>query len=203
MEVKVLIPNFSRSPSLTEGSFRLSYLWKYGVVFLCLGHGLKCADDLSYWFLRARIGGAGILENNSQYSSDSDIDFEFLTSSDIGTSIMGDVQRLTLKQLGGVSAAMENQLTRYPKLNANFELKEDPIKNPKDLVVICLTIRRTGVDEDAVKAFTLPCSLEGKAKKWYHTLPSKVTADWALFRKKVLREVFSAFKNQRNSKRDL
>ncbi|MED6125345.1 hypothetical protein PIB30_067678 [Stylosanthes scabra] len=26
---------------------------------LCLGHGLKCADDLSYWSLRARMGGAG------------------------------------------------------------------------------------------------------------------------------------------------
>ncbi|MED6136988.1 hypothetical protein PIB30_060830 [Stylosanthes scabra] len=36
---------------------------------------------------------------------------------DAGTSIMGDVPRLTLKQLGGASIAMENQPTRYPELN--------------------------------------------------------------------------------------
>ncbi|MED6177861.1 hypothetical protein PIB30_102047, partial [Stylosanthes scabra] len=54
-------------------------------------------------------------DNDSIYSSDSD--FESRTSSsDIGTFTMGDVPRLTLKQLGGASTALENQQTRYPEM---------------------------------------------------------------------------------------
>ncbi|MED6161350.1 hypothetical protein PIB30_059878 [Stylosanthes scabra] len=60
-------------------------------------------------------------ENDSAYSSDPDFDLDL--PSDSGTSTMGDVPRLTLKQLGGGCTTMENQPTRYPKLNANFELK--------------------------------------------------------------------------------
>ncbi|MED6140914.1 hypothetical protein PIB30_098175, partial [Stylosanthes scabra] len=61
-------------------------------------------------------------DNDSIYSFDSD--FESRTSSsDTGTFTMGDVPRLTLKQLGGASTALENQPTRYAELNANFELK--------------------------------------------------------------------------------
>ncbi|MED6209978.1 hypothetical protein PIB30_059799, partial [Stylosanthes scabra] len=77
-------------------------------------------------------------ENNSIYSSDTNIDFELSTSSDSG---------------------------------------EDPIKHIKDFEVISATTRRTGGDEDAVKAFALPFSLEGKAKDWYHTLSNEVTTD--------------------------
>ncbi|MED6109561.1 hypothetical protein PIB30_034871 [Stylosanthes scabra] len=34
--------------------------YEYEVVFLCLDHGMKCADDLSYWSLRAQMGGVGV-----------------------------------------------------------------------------------------------------------------------------------------------
>ncbi|MED6153830.1 hypothetical protein PIB30_105914, partial [Stylosanthes scabra] len=61
-------------------------------------------------------------DNNSVYSSASETNFE-LSSSDPGTSVTGDNPRLTLKQLGGASTALENQPSKYPELNANFELK--------------------------------------------------------------------------------
>ncbi|MED6214946.1 hypothetical protein PIB30_108388 [Stylosanthes scabra] len=48
----------------------------------------------------------------------------------------------------------------------NGFLREDPIKHMKDFDVICATTRITGSNEDVVKAFTLPFSLEGKAKDW-------------------------------------
>ncbi|MED6225110.1 hypothetical protein PIB30_090569 [Stylosanthes scabra] len=38
---------------------------------------------------------------------------------------------------------------------------EDPIKHLKDFDVICATTRRTGGDEDAVRAFAFPFSLDG------------------------------------------
>ncbi|MED6217966.1 hypothetical protein PIB30_022582 [Stylosanthes scabra] len=75
-------------------------------------------------------------------------------------------------------------------------------KHLKVFDVIYATPRSTSGKEDAVKAFALPFSLEGKAKDWYHTLPNEVTIDWALFRKKVPRKIFSTFKNQCNSKGD-
>ncbi|MED6220829.1 hypothetical protein PIB30_048593 [Stylosanthes scabra] len=98
-------------------------------------------------------------ENDSAYSSNPDFDLDL--SSDSGTSTMGDVPMLTLKQLGGASTAMENQ-----------------------------PARRTSGDEEAIKAFALPFSLERKMKDWYHTLPNEVTADWALFRKRFLEKYF-------------
>ncbi|MED6115538.1 hypothetical protein PIB30_091645 [Stylosanthes scabra] len=61
--------------------------------------------------------------NNSSYSSDSDSDCDILSSSDTGTSNMGDLPRITLKQMGEASMALENQQVRFPKLNENFELK--------------------------------------------------------------------------------
>ncbi|MED6210660.1 hypothetical protein PIB30_066284 [Stylosanthes scabra] len=39
------------------------------------------------------------------------------------TSNMGDLPRITLKQMSGSSMALENQLVRFPELNENFELK--------------------------------------------------------------------------------
>ncbi|MED6202549.1 hypothetical protein PIB30_106702, partial [Stylosanthes scabra] len=48
------------------------------------------------------------LESDSAYSSASKTDFE-LPSSDSGTSTMGDFPRITLKQMGGASMALENQ----------------------------------------------------------------------------------------------
>ncbi|MED6175195.1 hypothetical protein PIB30_076067 [Stylosanthes scabra] len=83
-------------------------------------------------------------ENNSAYSSDSDFDCDKLSSSDTGTSNMGDLPRITLKQMGGAS--------------------EDSIKHLNDFDVICATTQRTGGDEDVVKAFAFPFSLEGRAK---------------------------------------
>ncbi|MED6223327.1 hypothetical protein PIB30_072903 [Stylosanthes scabra] len=86
-------------------------------------------------------------QNNSAYSSDSDSDCDILSSSDTGTFTMGDLPRITLKQMGGASMALENQPVRFPELNENFELKsglinllprfhgmlgEDPIKHLKD-----------------------------------------------------------------------
>ncbi|MED6221961.1 hypothetical protein PIB30_059809 [Stylosanthes scabra] len=91
--------------------------------------------------------------NNSSYSSYSDFDFEISSSSDTGTSNMGDLPRITLKQMGGASMALENQPVRFPELNENFELKSGLIN-----------LLPTGGDEDAVKAFAFPFSLEGRAK---------------------------------------
>ncbi|MED6150509.1 hypothetical protein PIB30_072976 [Stylosanthes scabra] len=42
-------------------------------------------------------------ENNSSYSSDSDFDCDIPSSSDTGTSIMGDLPRISLKQMGRAS----------------------------------------------------------------------------------------------------
>ncbi|MED6177377.1 hypothetical protein PIB30_097546 [Stylosanthes scabra] len=39
------------------------------------------------------------------------------------TSNMGYLPRITLKQMGGASMALENQPVRFPELNENFELK--------------------------------------------------------------------------------
>ncbi|MED6200818.1 hypothetical protein PIB30_088943 [Stylosanthes scabra] len=87
-------------------------------------------------------------ENNSAYSSDSDCDI--LSSSDTVTSNMGDIPRITPKQMGGPSMALENQPVRFLELNGNFELKsglinllprfhgmpgEEPIKHLKDFDV--------------------------------------------------------------------
>ncbi|MED6135822.1 hypothetical protein PIB30_050250 [Stylosanthes scabra] len=52
--------------------------------------------------------------NNSSYSSD--FDFEISPSSHTGTSNMGDIPRITLKQMGGASMALENQPFRFPEL---------------------------------------------------------------------------------------
>ncbi|MED6163571.1 hypothetical protein PIB30_081283 [Stylosanthes scabra] len=62
-------------------------------------------------------------ENNSAYSSDSDFDFDIPSSSDTGTSIMGNLPRITLKQMGEASMSLENQPVRFSELNENFELK--------------------------------------------------------------------------------
>ncbi|MED6151040.1 hypothetical protein PIB30_078548 [Stylosanthes scabra] len=43
------------------------------------------------------------------------IQFEILS-----TSTMGDLLRITLKQMGRASMAMENQLVGFPELNENF-----------------------------------------------------------------------------------
>ncbi|MED6186067.1 hypothetical protein PIB30_063204 [Stylosanthes scabra] len=91
--------------------------------------------------------------NNSSYSSDSDSDCDILSSSDTGTSNMGDLPRITLKQMGRAS--------------------EDPIKHLKDFDVICATTQRTGGDEDTVKAFAFPFSLEGRAKTGTILYPKK------------------------------
>ncbi|MED6149918.1 hypothetical protein PIB30_067198 [Stylosanthes scabra] len=92
----------------------------------------------------------------SNFDSDSDT---HTTSSNIGTFTMGE--RLTLKQIGRASTAPG----------------KDPIKHIKDFEVICATTRRTDGNEDAVKAFALPFSLDDRAKNWYHTLLAKVTSD--------------------------
>ncbi|MED6126102.1 hypothetical protein PIB30_075093 [Stylosanthes scabra] len=79
----------------------------------------------------------------------------------------------------GASTAFDNQPNRFPKLNANFELKsgltnllhkfygrpgKDLIKHIKDFEVICATTRRIGGDKDVVKAFTLSFYLDDRAK---------------------------------------
>ncbi|MED6137767.1 hypothetical protein PIB30_068057, partial [Stylosanthes scabra] len=46
-------------------------------------------------------------ENNSVQSSDSDSEFE-IPFSNAGDSTMGDLPRITLKQMGGASMALEN-----------------------------------------------------------------------------------------------
>ncbi|MED6200181.1 hypothetical protein PIB30_082575 [Stylosanthes scabra] len=43
-------------------------------------------------------------ENNFAYSSDSDFDCDRLYSSNTGTSNMGDLPRITLKQMGGATS---------------------------------------------------------------------------------------------------
>ncbi|MED6134424.1 hypothetical protein PIB30_036924 [Stylosanthes scabra] len=50
-------------------------------------------------------------------------------------------------------------------------------KHLKDFDVICATTRRTSGDEDAVRAFAFPFSLEGRAKDWYHSLSGEITAE--------------------------
>ncbi|MED6189626.1 hypothetical protein PIB30_097885 [Stylosanthes scabra] len=39
---------------------KLGVYAQYEVVILCFGHGLKCANDLSYLSLRTQMGGAGV-----------------------------------------------------------------------------------------------------------------------------------------------
>ncbi|MED6163895.1 hypothetical protein PIB30_084508 [Stylosanthes scabra] len=119
-------------------------------------------------------------DNNHFHWSDFDSDSD--TQSilfDTGTFAMGE--RLTLKQIGSASSALDNQPNRYPKWNAIFEL-------------ICATTRRTGGDKDAVKAFTLPFSLDDRANDWYHTLPADVTSDWSKFNKRLLEKYFPSSK---------
>ncbi|MED6113302.1 hypothetical protein PIB30_069547 [Stylosanthes scabra] len=86
-------------------------------------------------------------DEGSVYSSAFETDIE-IPSSETSTDTMGDNPRRTLKELGGASVAHEN----HP-------------------------VRRTGGDEDAVKAFALLFSLEGKAKDWYYTLSGEITDD--------------------------
>ncbi|MED6138780.1 hypothetical protein PIB30_077784 [Stylosanthes scabra] len=43
-----------------------------------------------------------------------------LSSSDTGTSNMGDLNRIIVKQMGGASMALENQPVRFPELNDQF-----------------------------------------------------------------------------------
>ncbi|MED6200526.1 hypothetical protein PIB30_086007 [Stylosanthes scabra] len=66
-------------------------------------------------------------ESDSAYSSASETNIE-LPSSDSGTPTMGDLPRITLKQMGGASMALENQPVRFPNLNENFELKSEAWK---------------------------------------------------------------------------
>ncbi|MED6188241.1 hypothetical protein PIB30_084146, partial [Stylosanthes scabra] len=77
------------------------------------------------------------------------------------------VKDLLLSKSAVASTAFDNQPNRFSELNAKFELKS----------VIYATTRRTNGDEDAVKAFAFPFSLDDKAKDWYHTLPAEVTSN--------------------------
>ncbi|MED6135349.1 hypothetical protein PIB30_045609 [Stylosanthes scabra] len=69
--------------------------------------------------VRRRVDFEYILCSQAAELADSD----FRTSSDTSTFTMGDVPQLTLKKLGGAYTVLDNQCTRYPDLNANFELK--------------------------------------------------------------------------------
>ncbi|MED6113643.1 hypothetical protein PIB30_072778 [Stylosanthes scabra] len=133
-------------------------------------------------------------DNDSVYSSDSD--FESRTSSsDIGRFTMGVVPRLTLKQLGGASTALENQPTKYSELNANFKLKsglinllpkfhglpgEDLIKHLKNFEVFYATTKRTGEKKvlgEVLSTFKNQCNPEGDLLN--HTTPWGNSA-WAM-----------------------
>ncbi|MED6208828.1 hypothetical protein PIB30_048810 [Stylosanthes scabra] len=57
-------------------------------------------------------------------SSLSDSESEnFFSPTHTGTLHMAEPPRVTLRQMGGASVALENQPVRYPELNKNFELK--------------------------------------------------------------------------------
>ncbi|MED6162521.1 hypothetical protein PIB30_071243, partial [Stylosanthes scabra] len=63
-------------------------------------------------------------EEISVDSSLSDSESEkFFSPTHAGTLHMAEPPRVTLRQMGGASVALENQPVRYPELNENFELK--------------------------------------------------------------------------------
>ncbi|MED6123911.1 hypothetical protein PIB30_054097 [Stylosanthes scabra] len=63
-------------------------------------------------------------EETSVDSSLSDSESEkFFSPTHVGTLQMVESPRVTLRQMGGASVALENQPMRYPKRNENFELK--------------------------------------------------------------------------------
>ncbi|MED6140277.1 hypothetical protein PIB30_091614 [Stylosanthes scabra] len=66
---------------------------------------LRCARQLAFTDARFSQTENRASENNSTYSSDSNFNCDILSSSDTGTSNMGDLPRITLKQMGIASDA--------------------------------------------------------------------------------------------------
>ena len=95
----------------------------------------------------------------------------------------------TLKELASLDLNQQPLCITFPTLDAitTFELKsglihllptfhglagEDPHKHLKELHVVCMSMKPTGVTEDQIKLIAFLFSLKDSAKDWLYYLPS-------------------------------
>ena len=115
---------------------------------------------------------------NSLFASDFDLEEE---------EVMARNQ--TLKELASLDLNQQPLCITFPTLDAitTFELKsglihllptfhglasEDPHKHLKELHVVCMRMKPTGVTEDQIKLIAFSFSLKDSAKDWLYYLPS-------------------------------
>ncbi|XP_057760529.1 uncharacterized protein LOC130980901 [Arachis stenosperma] len=69
---------------------------------------------------------------------------------------------------------------------------EEPIKHLRDFQTACSTTRWHGAAEVTIWLYTLPFSLEGKAREWFYTQLVEVVTNWDLLRREFLEKFFPA-----------
>ena len=80
---------------------------------------------------------------------------------------------------------------------------EDPHKHLKELHVVCMSMKPTGVTEDQIKLRAFPFSLKDSAKDWLYYLPFGSIKTWNEMKKFFFGEIFPSFKGGQHSKRNL
>ena len=135
---------------------------------------------------------------DSLFASDSDLEEE---------EVMARNQ--TLKELAVPDLNQQPLCITFPTLDATttFELKsglihllptfhglagEDPHKHLKELHVVCMSMKPTGVTEDQIKLRVFPFSLKDWAKDWLYYLPSGSIKTWNEMNRLFLEKYFPA-----------
>ena len=112
-----------------------------------------------------------------------------------------------MKELAALDLNQQPLCITFPTLDATttFELKsglihllrtfhglsgEDPHKHLKELLVVCKSMKPTGVTKDQIKLRAFPFSLKVLAKDWLYYLPSRSIKTWKEMKKLFLEKYF-------------
>ncbi|XP_059429173.1 uncharacterized protein LOC132162985 [Corylus avellana] len=115
----------------------------------------------------------------------------------------------TLKELGAPDLNEQPLCITFPTLDATttFELKfglihllptfhgltgEDPHKHLKELHVVCMSMKPTGLTEEQIKLRAFPFSLKDSAKDWLYYLLSGSITTWNEIKRLFLEKYFPA-----------
>jgi hypothetical protein len=77
-----------------------------------------------------------------------------------------------------------------------FTGKVDPNLHLLAFVQLCQIFDEDGVTQDQMRARLFPCSLRGKALRWFHTLPVESKQDWEALMRNFMKEFYSLTKIQ-------
>ena len=143
-------------------------------------------------------------------SEEHNLAFDSLFASDFDLEedeVMAENQ--TLKELATPYLNQQPLCITFPTLDATstFELKyrlihllptfhglagEDPHKHLKELHVVCMSMKPTGVTEDQIKLRAFPFSLKDSAKDWLYYLLSRSIKTWNKMKRLFLEKYFPA-----------